>query len=102
VLPAVALVVAIWAAGDRARTEQLVNESRAALQAKDFESALQLAESALSREPESTAALLTAGEAAVRLGRLDAAFAYFARLPEETAPLARNQANTEWIFFERG
>src|SRR5258707_13919614 len=65
-----------------ATTVQLVADAEQAMQRADYEVAAKLAKRALSQSPDSTAAMLIAGESAARQNRLDDAVAFYAQVPD--------------------
>ncbi len=69
-------------------SEQLLAQAREGLAAKDFVAVEALSRRVLSRQPQSTPALLLAGEAATKLGRLQDALAYYEQIPTESGPEA--------------
>jgi len=70
-----------WRRTTSVSTQQLVTEARQALRNADYAHAESLASRALSLGSRSTAAVMTAGEAAVKLSRLDDAVGYFSQVP---------------------
>ena len=68
--------------------EQLLAQAREGLAAKDFAAVESLSRRVLSRQPQSTPALLLAGEAATKLGRFQDALAYYERIPADSGPEA--------------
>jgi len=63
--------------------EQLLEQARRALAAKDYAAAEGYCRRLLARQPSSTQALMWAGEAATKQGHLSEALAYYARLPTD-------------------
>lgn len=68
--------------------DALLARSQQALAQREYERAEELCRRVLIREPQSSAALLLAGEAAIKLGRPDDAIDYFDRVPDEDSQRA--------------
>lgn len=95
---AAAVVVAIallagyyWARGPSAA--ELVKQGRAQLERRKFPAALELAEQALRRSPDSNEALLLAGQVAAAMGEFSDCLAYLDRVPDDGSASAVDARN---------
>ena len=99
-LIAVLLALSVLLAGSQywrgnSSIEAFIRQGREALDKRDFAAAMQLAEGALAREPDSAEANLLAGRSAAGLGRFPKALEHFSKVPDgasDVSILARSDA----------